>query len=760
MTKEGKKTDSLWFGKKFWSVLTLIFLLVGLLVFIFISQVTKLENEREIYIAQLEKELLEGNERYAKAMSEISGTLYAKGAQKDAVYVLKDVIGKTEDDDKMPYLADVRCALTQALGVYASNTAYVPIQSISHEYGVAGLSLSQEKNRLAVKDEINRYWIYDTSDMSEIAVINDVASEYESFWIGDRFFYLDIDRDISMCDEQGNKYLVEEGDYSYLGYLVDRNLYAYAHREIIVISPENGKVLKRFVTPEINRYTDVESIYLTTEFIYVVASSAADSQLLAYTPEGDFVGRYPLSDIESGLCFADGSRFYYMTSYKDGMRYLACFDTQQKKELWRFPLATFEIRNIKLYEGDDEKAILVVGTNDFYALNEDGLCLCEQTYEQQILSVLTKEKSNSVRVLLNDNTYQLISATDWEGAKHSFFDKQPSLKADAVAVTSDSVFVHFEGEKQLRRYGVSNNLASEYLDVFREGVVNKAGTLQMVCNDNEAAREFILYDFISGEEKVRLEGEYRTFAFVGDGSEYFILYGSTLDVCSVEDARVIYSFDNASFPLFSADYDAVYLPKNGNAVYYLPTGKKVGTMMNKADAGVLNLVLGKGGKTYALLAEDEKQLLIYETKTQKLLLQKEISLVHAKEVFFSADGEMLGILTEDKSVQLYDAKTLELKQALYHLEEIGIQADLWFEPTIQEYILDTTERDYVLDKNGKILADMRGIIAFSKDKRAFLRKEEAGYWYLPYVEYDRILEMGLHVIETYEPEEEILSQYE
>ena len=280
----------------------------------------------------------------------------------------------------------------------------------------------------------------------------------------------------------------------------------------------------------------------------------------------------------------------------------------------------------------------------------------------------------------------------------------------------------------------------------------------MVCNDTEKKREYILYDFATGKERVRIENEYRSFAFVEDGSKYFILYGSTLDVCSVKDGSVVYSFEYASQPLFSADFDAVYLPKNENGIYDLTTGEKVGTMMNKADAKSLNLVLGNRGDTYALISENMKEVFIYKTRRQELLAQGEMDLRYAKEIFFSTDGKLLCVLNASDALELYDAETLEKRTTIIGLDKPGTNLCLWYETAIYSYVLDTANRDYILDSSLGVIADMKGITGFDREQHAFLL-EEMGYRYVPYLSYEMLMEMGQHLMIDYEPSEELLLKY-
>lgn len=759
MCKRSEEARKFSLGVRFWGLLTAMFFTFGLLSFILLSQASKITDEKDFYIGQLEQQVLNSNEKYARTMADISNELYGVGKSDAAVYVLKDVMNADGQDKLMPYSASVRYALTQAMGVYASNMSYVPLDVVKAEDGVEELSLSEERTRLYVCDEEGNYRIYDTATLEELAVLEDVSEVQKPFWVGENLFYLDLDRDIAMCSADGSKLLVEEGNYAYFSYLADRNLYAYSHREVIVISPENGKVLKRFVTPELTNLMEVDEIYLTTESIYIAVHSAADSHLVEYTPEGTFVGRYLLSDIEPGCHVSEGNCFYYLTSYKKASRQLVCFDTWDKKEKWSASLSLPESRKMMLYEQEEQTYIILYNDSSLLVYDANGNCVCEQNYTQKILAVEAKKGSGYIRVILSDNTYQLIETTDWASVIHSFYDKQPLKTADATVISSTYLFVHFEGREEWCRYGVSEIVSEEYKEDARKGIVNKCGTLQLVCEDSEKKREYILYDFRTGEEKVRLRDEYRSFAFIGDGSEYFVLYGSTLDVCSVEDAHVIYSFENATLPLFSTDYDAVYLPNHENGVYNLLTGKKVGTMMNKADAKELNLVLGNKGETYALLSENLDNIFLYETSTGNLIAQESLSLLHAKDVSFSTDGKLLAILTDKGNVELYDGTTLKEISVLYDLDTPGNKVDVWYETNLHSYIVDTQGRDYVLDAELHPIADMMGITAFCKEGMRFLREEEMGYWYVDYIPYEKLVEMAQKILEFYAPEEDILNQY-
>ncbi len=757
MFKQNEDIRNHSFGVRFWGLLTAVCFSFGLLCFILFSQASKSTDEKEKYIAQLEQDIRCSNELHAKAMAAASDELYDLGKRNDALYVLKDVMNASEDG-MMPYSSEVRYALTQALGVYASDVSYVPLKNSVLEHAAVSMSLSEERTRFYLYDEAGNYLFMDSTTMSEIAVIDDVAQGAKPIWIGESLFYIDRDNDIAVCSEEGSKLLVEEGDYAYLSYAIDRNLYAYAYREVSVISPKDGRVLKRFVTPQLNSLMEVDDIYLTTERIFILAHSAAETQLLEYTPEGEFVGRRSLSDIEPGKHLADGALLYYLTPYQQINSQLVCYDMLKGEEVWRSTFVLPEIRTMFIHSENAQKSLFLANATTCLAFGESGECIFEENYNAEILMVEDKRGKDYVRVMLDDNTYRLISTVDWESTRHTFFDKQPENEATAVVLTAEYAFVCFEGQKELYCYGVSRNLQQQYKEDAPEGIVNRRGTLQMVCNDNGAEREYILYDFETGEERARLQGEYRSFAFVEDGAKYFLLYGSTLDVCSVEDASVVYSFENATSPLFSSEYDAVYLPKNENGVYNLVTGEKVGTMMNKADAKTLNLVLGNRGNTYALISENLDNVFLYRTKNGELIAQESISMLHAKDVFFSGDGRILCVLNDADVLELYDGTTLKKRNTLFELDNPGNKADMWYETAIQAYVLDTQGRDYILDTTLTPIADMKGMTAFYRKETSFLL-EEMGYRYVPFLPYERLVEMGQHIILEYEPEDEIHMKY-
>lgn len=757
MLKQNDEARYMSFGVRFWGLLTVIFFTFGLLCFILFSQASKNKDANEVYIAKLEQQLTESNEKYAKSMAAASNELYGQGRRKDALYVLKDVLVMDGADSLMPYSPEVRFALTQALGVYASGTAYVPLCEMKMDKGVRELSLSEEQTRLLIRDSFDEYLLYDTDSVEEITQITDVEQGSDPFWIGENLYYLDVDKDIAVCTSDGEKLLVEEGSFDYLGYLADRNLYAYAHREVVVVSPHDGKVLKRFVTPELNSLMEVADIYLTTESIFIVAYTAADSLLTEYMPDGTFVARHTLSDMDPGMHLAAGERFYYLTPYEQASRQLICYDVVTQETVWSTVFSLSDVKTMML--SADQSHIIAANDNQLMVFDADGSCVYEKNYMNEILAVECRQRSNSVRVILSDNTYELISVSDWTETTSSFFDKQPQTEADAIAVCGDCVFVHFREGGDLFQYGISRNLSAEYVEDTQEGIVNRRGTLQMVCRDSGKEREYTLYDFETGEIKVEMAGEYRSFAFVEDGSEYFILYGSTLDVCSVEDGTVAYSFENASMPLFSSDYDAVYLPGMENGVYNLLTGEKVGTMMNKADAKSLNLILGNRGETYALLTESLDNILLYETKTQELIAQESISLINAKEVFFSDDGEYLAILNQNTVVDIYDGTTLKKRTTLYETEGIDEDCVLWYEAPLQSYIMKANGRAYVLDAGLHPVADMSGLVAYNKKTGRFLRKDDVGYWYIQYLSYDRLAEMGQHLMQEYEADEDVQARY-
>ena len=757
MLKQNDEARFMSFGVRFWGLLTVIFFIFSFLCFILFSQASKNMDEKEVYIAKLEQQLTESNAKYAKSMASASNELYGQGRRKDALYVLKDVLVMDDADSLMPYAPEVRFALTQALGVYASGTAYVPNREIEMDREVRELSLSEEHTRLLVRDSFDEYVLFDTESVEEIAQITDVEPGRDPFWIGENLYYLDVDKDIAVCTAEGEKFLVEEGSFDYLGYLADRNLYAYAHREVVVVNPHDGKVLKRFVTPELNSLMEVDDIYLTTESIFIVAHTAADSLLTEYMPDGTFVTRHTLLDMDPGMHLAAGEKIYYLTPYEQASRQLVCYDTGTQETVWSTVFSLSDVKTMML--SDDESHIIVANENQLMVFGLDGSCVYEKNYLNEILAVECRQRSNSLRVILSNNTYELVSVSDWTETTSSFFDKQPQTESDAIAVCGDCVFVHFCEGGDLFQYGISRNLSAEYIEDTQEGIVDRRGMLQMICRESGKEREYTLCDFETGEIIVEMKGEYRSFAFVEDGSKYFILYGSTLDVCSVEDGSVVYSFENASMPLFSSDYDAVYLPGMENGVYNLLTGEKVGTMMNKADAKSLNLILGDRGETYALLTEALDNILLYETKTQELIAQESISLINAKEVFFSDDGAYLAILNQNADVDIYDGKTLKKRITLYDAEGIDKECALWYEAALQSYILKANGRAYILDSGLHPVADISGLVAYNKKTGRMLRKDDMGYWCIPYLSYDRLVEMGQHLIQEYEADEDVQAKY-
>ncbi len=752
MSKERESAKEHRSGARFWGLFAFLVLLFGFICFLLFSQASKKYDEKEAYISELQKEIAQSNVKHAKALAVASEELYRKGKRNDAIYVLKDVMESGND------LSQVRYALTQALGVYASDISYVPLRNLRLDQEAVSLSLSENRTRLLLKDKIGKGLFLDAQSMEIITVIHDLVPEYEPFWVGDRLFYIDDDKDIAVCMEDGSKLLVEEGDFAYLGYTLDRNLYAYAHREVVVISPENGNVLKRFVTPQLNKLMEVEDIFLTTESIFLLTRTASDVQLSEYTPEGEFVRRHDMEDFAFGNHAVSGHFFYYKTTSPEFGDQLVCYDLQEQENIWRSACSLSEIRELTAHPDGTDKGVWVTDRNTVMAYDASGACVFEEHFESEVLSLEARARKEYVRILLGDNTYRIVSTGYWDCTEHSFYDKKPGSDATIMTAGTENVFVFFEDKKELCCYGVSRNLQQNYVEEAYTGIVNKRGTLQMVCNDTEKKHEYILYDFVTGEERVRIENEFRSFAFVEDGSKYFILYGSTLDVCSVEDGSVVYSFENASRPLFSADFNAVYLPKNENGIYDLTTGEQVGTMMNKADAKSLNLVLGHQGKTYALISENMKEVYLYQTRNQELLAQAEIDLVYAKEIFFSTDGKLLCVLNDSDALELYDGENLEKRTTVIGLDKPDSDLMLWYETAIGAYVLDTKSRDYILDASLGVIADMKGIIAFDRTQTAFLL-EEMGCRYVPYLSYERLMEMGQHLMVDYEPSEELLLKY-
>lgn len=753
MMKKSEGVKDQRFGARFWGMVAVTVLLVVLFGVILFLQISKMRDEKEAYISELQTELAQANKKHAKALAVASEELYHQGKRNDAIYVLKDVMESGQED-----VPQVRYALTQALGVYASDISYVPLRNLRLEQEAVSLSLSENRMRMVLEDKIGKCFFMDPQTMEMITVIDDLLPESQPFWVGERLFYIDADKDIAVCMEDGSKLLVEEGDFAYLGYTVDRNLYAYAHREVIVISPENGNVLKRFVTPQLNKLMEVEDIFLTTESIFLLTRTAADLQLSEYTPEGTFVRRHDLEDFAFGNYTVSGHFFFYKTTSPEFGDQLVCYDMQEGETLWRSACSMSEIREMITHPDGEQKGIWITDRNTVMAYDAAGTCVFEEHFECEVLSLETKARKEYVRILLGDNTYRIVSTEYWDCTEHSFYDKMPGSDATIIAASAEAVFVFFQDKKELCCYGVSRNLQQKYVEDTYTGIVNKRGTLQMVCNDTEKTREYVLYDFETGEERARLSDEYRSFAFVGDGSRYFVLYGSTLDVCSVEDGSVVHSFGNALQPLFSADYDAVYLPKNENGIYDLTTGEQIGVMMNKADAKSLNLILGDKGTTYALISENKKEVFLYQTRKQELLVQAEMDLVYAKESFFSDDGKLFCVLNASGILELYDAETLQKRTSVIGLETADTGLNLWYEEAISAYVLDTKNRDYILNNSLGVIADMKGITAFDRAQTAFLL-EEMGYRYVPYVSYEMLMEMGQHLMVDYEPSEELRLKY-
>ena len=79
MLKQNDEARYMSFGVRFWGLLTVIFFTFGLLCFILFSQASKNKDANEVYIAKLEQQLTESNEKYAKSMAAASNELYGQG---------------------------------------------------------------------------------------------------------------------------------------------------------------------------------------------------------------------------------------------------------------------------------------------------------------------------------------------------------------------------------------------------------------------------------------------------------------------------------------------------------------------------------------------------------------------------------------------------------------------------------------------------------------------------------------------------------
>lgn len=770
MVKKESKEQRVGFSKAFWIVIVCIFLLFAVMCVFLFGRISK---EAGV-VASMKEELLvknrELNAQVARDAAEEALALYRMGRQKDAVYALQAVYPNEETN--MPYVPEVQYALTEAMGVYASNTGYVPVADVPFQDGVKEMSLSPDRTLLAVRDYCDAVTIFDTESFTPVSFIDDLDPEVEPLWAYETFFYVDKDRDILCCDATGERKLIREGDFSYIAYLSDRNLYCHSGKEIIVINPDKKEFVRRFSTKAAGFPENISQVYLTSESVYLVSYNTLKTVLFEYSPDGKLMKKFFLDNADYCEILADGSRFYYLTQSDMGMRELVCFDAAENKEAYRIPIALNRVNDFRIHTGENSKHILVQGQDSFYMFTPDGICENAKVFDCDVVEVVSRSKSDNLRIFLQDNTYRVVSIGSELYSKESFYETLPSLRPEFIKPCSDRIFVKFEGTDRVVCCGVSKYLQEEYLEDTAVGVVNRQGTLKMIPKDVDGQREYVIYDFTTGEEKYVFRGEYHSFAFVEDGSEFMVLYGAAVDVYSVEDGSLLYSFANGADPLFSSDYDAVYLPGEEEGIYSLKTGKKVGTMMNKADAEELTVVLGASGNTYAILTEDLKNILLYETKTRDLIAQESISLERARDVFFSNDGKYLGVLLSDSTLEIYNGKTLkkvhtfmdmatvkdteeeEVRPAAESASSLNLSNDnaLWYVSAIGGYLLDTPGRDYVLNPELSPVAELEDIVGFRRDKMCFIRENGLGYWYVPYVSMETLMQLGAEEVADYTPE--------
>ena len=116
-------------------------------------------------------------------------------------------------------------------------------------------------------------------------------------------------------------------------------------------------------------------------------------------------------------------------------------------------------------------------------------------------------------------------------------------------------------------------------------------------------------------------------------------------------------------------------------------------------------------------------------------------------------------MNQNTVVDIYDGTTLKKRTTLYETEGIDEDCVLWYEAPLQSYIMKANGRAYVLDAGLHPVADMSGLVAYNKKTGRFLRKDDVGYWYIQYLSYDRLAEMGQHLMQEYEADEDVQARY-
>lgn len=107
--------------------------------------------------------------RYAESMADIATELLTVGRKSDALYALKSAMPTTQNSTDIPYCAATEKALTDVLGIYNRDLTLTPTFQFDLLSTPKTVSVSPDGNLLAAFDSSSNFYVFDTTDGSEIS---------------------------------------------------------------------------------------------------------------------------------------------------------------------------------------------------------------------------------------------------------------------------------------------------------------------------------------------------------------------------------------------------------------------------------------------------------------------------------------------------------------------------------------------------------------------------------------------------------------
>lgn len=708
---------------------------------------------------EIEAQYQEVLKRQAYTLADTSTELLEEGNRIAAILVAKEAL------TEMPYTEQAQYALTEAVRVYENGSLIMPAQLLKMNTNIDYFYVSPEGNRILTIDVTGKITVWEALEGTEVCTVLSASEfgmmdENEVGFVDEKHIFFPKDKSMIIynLEEQKEEFSLPCKSSYYIEVDEDKKLFVMADCEkISIVDLENYSVKMEYIQEEDCMWTKkiVFNESGTLLACNTVNYSVPEKVLILDIQEKECVCEMSLDNRDVGdVMFTDAEHLMVAWQSEAELDFNLESDKDTIVEFREARTGTVKWTKQMNDEWIDSFCLLgdktALACFSYYGLTtlavEDGKEIIKTDFDNEIVGFVSRGKQD-VLLMLRDGTAVYVGVGLGEPYDYSnvFMSNDDNMSDFKMGNGFYATMPHSSNAVTVYQatLGVGVEEMAEFTDTIYSATYDNRGTAYLVhiYGSSDHGNAYLVdaetNEKIAGfETDTRMEEAF----FIGENEEQIGIF----------TPNTLYFYDREGNYLRQMDYDDF----KGAMVNVKEDGSRFSVLMDSVlkcfDTATLEVIAElplESSRTLftmvenycAVISEEEGELQVYDFFAAERKKSVPINYAFVLTVCMDEEEQYIFVTYKDKTVEVYDRETLELKKTFTEFEDEITLCKHSAEKKL--YFLYGNSEAYVCNAdNLEIIARIPEFEDISSDGESILISRKKTLAKIPFYELDELLE--------------------